>query len=57
MLSLPVELKDNPFLGSDEEVDDRIDKLMKGEGGEKFKINYIKSQSVIDALRFFVLEH
>ena len=31
---------DNPFLGSDEEVDDRIDKLMKGEGGEKFKINY-----------------
>ena len=31
---------DNPFLGSDEEVDDRIDKLMKGNGSNEFKIIY-----------------
>ena len=37
---------DNPFLGPDKSVDDRIDKLMKGEGSENFKINY-KEQGAI----------
>ena len=37
---------DNPFLGSDKKKDDRIDKLMKGDGSENFKINY-KEQGAI----------